>query len=77
MGHVRHLDIGQKLKQLHRQMLPSAVAGRSEINFAGLRLAQRNEVLDGMGGKIVADHEHEGEFCEHRDRFEVVDRIIR
>ena len=77
IGHVREVNAGHQLEQLHRQMLSGAIAGRRVVDLARLRFRQSDEFFDRMCRKIVAYHEDERKLRQHPDGREIADRIVR
>ena len=76
IGDVRHLDIGQPLEQLARQMQRGAVAGRGIGHVALVLVAIGDELLHRFR-RLRQRHAHQiGLGDQQRHRREIADRIV-
>ena len=76
--HVRQLDAGLVLEELHREVMRRAVAGRAVVDLARARLraARSNSAAVFAFSDGCVDQREAGD-RERRDRREILDRVVR
>ncbi len=58
------------------EMREAGEAGRAVIELAGLALGEFDQLLDALRRQARIDHQHIGRGAEHRDRLEILDRVV-
>ena len=76
VGHVHDIDLGLGLEQFAGQMRGRAIAGRGEIELAGLRLGERDQLLQRFRRHVRIDHQDIGLRADQRDRHEILLRAV-
>ena len=74
---VQDVDAGLDLEQLAGQMQEGADTGRCVLQFAGLALGQRDELLDAVDRQAGIDRDDIRRGYQHGDRGEGFQRIVR
>ena len=71
-----HLRAGQHLQHLARQMVGRAVARRTKAHLARVGAGVVHQFLQGLGRVVGVDHQHVHVRHGHRQRREVLDRVV-
>ena len=77
IGNMRHPDPGLAVEQLGEEMIGGADTRRAVVQFAGLAFGERYELLHGFDAKLRIDHHDVRIGGGHRDRREILQRIVR
>ena len=75
--HVRGLDPGQLIENHRREMGAGASAGRKIIELTRVRLGERDEFLDRLGGQRGMDDKCQWRGGHQRDRREIAHEVVR
>ena len=76
IGHVHDVDLRGQLEQFAGQMRQAADAGGGEIEFAGLRLGERDQLGHVVGGNVARDDQHFRHRHHQRDRREILAHVV-
>ena len=76
IGDVHHVDAGEQLQQLGRQMRQRAGSRRRVVEVARLLLGVRDETAERVDPQIRPHHEDTGEGDELGDRHEIPERVV-
>ena len=74
--YVRHLSAGKRLEQFSIKMMRGADAARAEAQLARIVLGVFDELGDALYRQVIVDHKEEGYVRKHRDRLEVLHRVV-
>jgi hypothetical protein len=76
IGHVGELDLRELLEQRAGEMGERGRTRRGVVEHARPGLRERDQVLHRLRRHAGVEREHEGRAAQHRDRREILDRII-
>ena len=76
VGNVGQLDAGVAGEQRGGEMREARKARRAVVQLAGLGLGERHQLGDAFRRDAGIEHQHIGRGADHRDRLEVVDRVV-
>jgi hypothetical protein len=77
IGHVEHLDAGDVLEQLARQMRRAAVARRGKRQLAGIGLGMVDDLLHRFHRMFGVDRHDQRQLGDEDDRRKILHRVIR
>ena len=76
VGHVHDVDVCFRLEQFTGKMRGRAIAGRSKIDLAGLRLAQIDQLRQRTNRHFRIDHQDIGLSPDQRNGDEILLRVV-
>ena len=76
VGHVHDIDAGGQLEQFAGEMRQAADAGGGEIEFPGLGLGERDQLLHVAGGNVAGDDKHFRHRGHQRDGRKVLRHVV-
>ena len=77
IGHMHDVDFRGKLEQFAGEMRQAAGAGGGEIELAGLRLGERDQLAHVLRRHVAGDNEHFRHGDDQRDRREILQGLVR
>ena len=76
IGNRQALELCGELELLHRQMVERALARGAVVDFFRVLLRIGDKLAEGVDRHRRAHHQHVGRAADHRDRREVLDRVV-